>query len=104
MLDNRHILLSFLVCVSQELGLGFLVNVNTPKPANLSSNEFYLVLRVVPELHSFFSCSYSSSSSSELSCNACSQNGVFLHALSLLWDRLKLLSSGAKLVVGTGRQ
>lgn len=37
-----------------ELGLGFLVNVCTPQAENFSGSEFYLVLRVEPELHSFF--------------------------------------------------
>lgn len=63
-----------------ELGLGFLVNVHTPQAENFSGSEFYLVLRVEPELHSFFLSVPTLPSALNYSLMP-GQSGVFLHAL-----------------------
>lgn len=88
-----------------ELGLGFLVNIgnfSVPQAANFSSSKFYLVLRVEPELHNFFS-GFLLPLHFELSLNANHRVWSYSVLLPLLQGGLQLPLFGVRLVEGVGR-
>lgn len=88
-----------------ELGLGFLVNTgnfSVPQAANFSRSKFYLVLRLEPELHSFFS-GFLLPLHFELSLNASHRVWSFSMLLPLVQGGLQSPLFGVRLVEGVGR-